>query len=102
MKLLLLFLIVFSFSANGQSSKPLTDELSKVLKDELVRGKQFSIHFSKVSNGEISILTPSIPTDDLLLNKIKTVLKKTLYFSPKIRTSYIYTGIYIQQKFTVQ
>lgn len=69
----MLFLILFSFSANGQSSKQLTDELSKVLKDELVRGKQFSIHFNKLNNGEINILSPSLPTDDLLINKIKTV-----------------------------
>ena len=95
MKLLLLFLIVFSFSANGQSSKPLTDELSKVLKDELVRGKQFSIHFSKVSNGGISILTPSIPTDDLLLNKIKTVLKKdSLLQSKNSYFLHIYWDLY--------
>ncbi|MBB2951267.1 hypothetical protein [Sphingobacterium sp. JUb56] len=73
MKILMLFLILFSFSANGQSSKQLTDELSKVLKDELVRGKQFSIHFNKLNNGEINILSPSLPTDDLLINKIKTV-----------------------------
>ncbi|UZJ64344.1 hypothetical protein OKW96_18505 [Sphingobacterium sp. KU25419] len=101
MKLLLLFLIFFSFSANGQSSKPLTDQLNKVLKDELVRGKQFSIKFNKVSNGEINILPSSSPTDDLLLHKIENVLKKdSLLQSKNSYFLHVYWDLYSTEVYT--
>ncbi|MDH5826501.1 hypothetical protein [Sphingobacterium faecium] len=102
MKALTLFLIVFfSFCAFGQSQKQLTDELNMILKDELVRGKEYSIRFYKFGNGKINFITPNSTKDDALLPKIETVLKgDSLLPSENSYFLHIYWDLYSTKVYT--